>query len=72
MTQVNNPVSLISIYAYKLVMLIENIIETVTRKHNTSNSDLRTWAKIEFKNEANYAYYHVKEFGVAPTLGAEV
>lgn len=34
-----------------------------------ADHDLRTWARIEFKRDAEYAYTHMKEFGVAPVIG---
>lgn len=71
MTQTTNSVSLISIFTYKLVLIVENIINALIHNHDTSNSDLQAWAKIEFKHDASYAYYHVKEFGVAPTVGVK-
>lgn len=33
------------------------------------DKDLETWARIEYKKDSAFAYYHMKEFGVAPALG---
>jgi hypothetical protein len=45
---------------------------TKTIKHNMSDRDLATWARIEYKHDADYAYFHMKEHGVAPSLGVSL
>jgi hypothetical protein len=34
--------------------------------------DLATWARIEYKNDAEFAYNHMKETGTAPKVGVVV
>jgi hypothetical protein len=35
-----------------------------------ADKDLETWARIEYKKDSTFAYHHMKEFGVAPSMGA--
>lgn len=36
-----------------------------------NDRDLRSWARIEFKSDAEYAYNHMKEYGMAPVIGVK-
>lgn len=36
------------------------------------DKDLETWARIEYKKDSAFAYYHMKEFGVAPSVGVKL
>ena len=47
--------------------LFEGMVST--RRTRINNHDLRTWARIEFKNDAEYAYNYMLENGTAPSLG---
>jgi len=38
----------------------------------TPDRDLRAWARIEFKADAEYAYNHIKEYGHAPAIGVKL
>jgi len=38
-------------------------------KSDTTDDGLWVWARIEYKNDAGYAYYHIREHGTAPNLG---
>lgn len=42
------------------------------RKDTLHDSDLKTWARIEYKHDAEFAYNHMKEFGLAPTIGVKI
>lgn len=33
--------------------------------------DLQNWARIEYKNDAEFAYDHMLKYGIAPSLGAK-
>jgi hypothetical protein len=37
-------------------------------KNHSNDSELRNWANIEYKKDADFAYHHIKEHGVAPRL----
>lgn len=41
----------------------------LNKRSNSTDAAIMTWAKLEFKNDANYAFFHMKEYGVAPNLG---
>ena len=46
--------------------LFEGLLKV--RSSRMSDRDLATWARIEYKNDAEFAYNHMKETGVAPTM----
>lgn len=37
------------------------------RSHH-KDSELRNWASIEYKKDADFAYHHIKTYGSAPNL----
>lgn len=40
------------------------------KRSNAADAAIMAWAKLEFKHDADYAFFHMKEYGVAPILGA--
>ena len=50
--------------------LFDGLIKTAHRSE--SDKELATWARTEYKSDADYAYFHMKQYGVAPRLGASV
>ena len=34
-----------------------------------NDSDIRTWAKVEYSNDWEFAYNHIKEYGKGPKTG---
>lgn len=40
------------------------------KRKTASDEAIMAWAKIEFKHDVDYAFFHIKEYGVAPNLGA--
>lgn len=42
---------------------------TSSRKSNFKDRDLRAWANIEYKNDADFAFNYIKEHGFAPSVG---
>jgi hypothetical protein len=40
-----------------------------SRKTRMKDHDLRTWARIEYKNDAEFAYNYMVENGTSPSLG---
>ena len=40
------------------------------RRNTPKERDLQTWARIEFKNDADFAYNYMLENGTAPIVGA--
>ena len=55
-------------------MLTLRLFDSLTKitRPTMSDKDLSTWARIEYKKDAEYAYFHMKQYGVAPRLGASV
>lgn len=45
---------------------------TKSARHSESDKELATWARTEYKADADYAYFHMKQYGVAPRLGVSV
>lgn len=43
-----------------------------TKKTGMRDKDLQTWARVEYKADADYAYYYIKENGIAPNAGASI
>lgn len=41
------------------------------RRSRMTDHELRTWARIEYKNDAEYAYNYMVETGRAPMLGVK-
>jgi hypothetical protein len=56
------------------IMLTLRLFDGLTKitRPTMSDKDLSTWARIEYKKDAEYAYFHMKQYGVAPRLGASV
>jgi hypothetical protein len=52
-------------------MLTLKLFDSITKntKNTMSDRDLATWARTEYKADAEYAYFHMKQYGVAPRLG---
>lgn len=40
-------------------------------KSAPSDKDLETWARIEYKKDALFAYNYMREHGIAPTIGVK-
>jgi hypothetical protein len=52
-------------------MLTLRLFDNITKntKNTMSDQNLATWARTEYKADAEYAYFHMKQYGVAPRLG---
>lgn len=44
--------------------LFDGLTKSVKRKK--LDKDLAAWARIEYKNDADFAYFYMVEYGVAP------
>ncbi len=40
------------------------------RVSGMTESELKTWARIEYKNDADFAYHYMKEHGKMPNVGS--
>lgn len=40
------------------------------RVSGMTESELKTWARIEYKNDADFAYNYMKEHGKMPNVGS--
>jgi hypothetical protein len=47
--------------------LFDSLTKTV--KQPMPDKELAIWARTEYKADAEYAYFHMKQYGVAPKLG---
>lgn len=52
-------------------MLTLKLFEALTGNTRTKlrDRDIQAWARIEYKNDAEYAYSYMVEHGIAPNLG---
>jgi hypothetical protein len=52
-------------------MLTLRLFDSLTKitKPTMSDKELAVWARTEYKKDAEYAYFHMKQYGVAPKLG---
>lgn len=52
------------------IKLFEGWLRGLARR--PADKDLEAWARIEYKKDSSFAYYHMKEFGVAPNVGVNL
>jgi hypothetical protein len=52
-------------------MLTLRLFDSLTKntKPTMTDKELAVWARTEYKKDAEYAYFHMKQYGVAPKLG---
>jgi hypothetical protein len=41
-------------------------------KNKKENKELKAWARIEYKYDAEYAYHHMITHGFAPSIGVKL
>jgi len=39
---------------------------------SSTDRDLQTWARIEYKKDSEYAYNYIREYGVSPSVGVAI
>jgi len=44
----------------------------VGNKNGMTEQELKTWARLEYRNDAEYAYTYMKEYGKMPQMGGKV
>lgn len=54
-----------------MTMNFFNGIVTVLKENKLDNSELREWARIEYKDDANFAYDYYLQTGKLPTVGVK-
>ena len=56
------------------IMLTLRLFDGLTKsvRHSESDKELATWARTEYKADADYAYFYMKQYGIAPRLGVSV
>jgi hypothetical protein len=57
-------------YREKKMLTIKLFKRWVCGITQSVDKDLENWARIEYKKDSAFAYYHMKEFGTAPNLGS--
>ena len=49
-------------------MLLGSLVSMFERK-KLNDSDIRTWARVEYPNDWEFAYNHIKQYGNGPKQG---